>query len=47
MKISKSVDVKLDREELERLNGGEPLRIPLEEQQFLNLYPPGDGETDA
>jgi len=45
MRLSKHLDVELEPEEWERLQNGEPIGIPLEEDQFLNLYPPeGDSE---
>ena len=46
MRVNKSVNVKLEDEELRRLNDGEPLRIPLEENQYLQLHPPKEGASD-
>jgi len=46
MRLSKHVDVELEPEEWEMLQSGEPVRIPIEQDQFLNVYPPENGDRN-
>jgi hypothetical protein len=40
MRITKTLDVELTEEEIERLTDGNPLQIPIDPDQGLVLYPP-------
>jgi hypothetical protein len=44
MRVSKHLDVELEPEEWRRLQNGEPISIPIEQEQFLNVYPPEGDE---
>jgi len=47
MRITKTLDVELTAEEIERLNEGKPLQIPIDQDQGLVLYPPEQSQRNS
>jgi len=44
MRVSKQLQVVLDPEEFERLETGEPIQIPVDQEQAIVLYPPQEDD---
>lgn len=42
MNVSKTVNVHLDREDMDMLVDGQPLQIPIDGEQGIVVYPPND-----
>lgn len=47
MRVNKAVNVQLDEEDLDALNNGEVLSVPIDEEQGIHIYPPRKVNHDA
>jgi len=44
MRVTKQLQVVLESEEFERLDSGQPIQIPIDQEQVIALYPPQEDD---